>query len=1276
MTTLNFVLAGRDHLSRVLDRAGDSADRLGRRLMAASINGDAAMRRFTNNTTRNMSQMQRDTEAGGKALEELKKATLLLAPAAIPAAASLAPIAAGAGAVAIASLALGAALIPQISALGDASDAQKKYEDAIDKSGARSQEAIKAQAEYVRVVSALPPKTREAAAAVGILKDDFKDWSDSMSGATMEPFIKGVAVANSLLPKTKNLVKGTAAEADRFMTIVGGEMSSPGLDRLNTKFTAFSQKTLRGLNDEFVHLLRISDSGQIGGAASQFMDWARAQGPAVGAILRDVATALVHVLDAGSDVGVGLLQVVGVLADVASAVPPSAIALFLQLALALKLTKTAALGLAAGRSAMVGFAAQIVAMNTAATAAPGRLAAVRAGIAALSRTTKVAMAGTGIGLLLIALSEISSRSGSAPPDVDKLTSSLKQLGATGKVTGEAADHFGKNLSGLHDKISALTDPSNAENVQQWIVTLGGLGDWDSTPVEDAKKNIDSIDKALAGLVSNGQADLAAAALKRLTAEYGKGGRDTSKFTSQLNDYRSALADSKFEAQLTAEAQGLFGQQAQATQTKLAAQKASADGLRQSLQALNDVNRSALGGMIGFEAALDSTAKLASKNHHVLSMTNGELNVTNDKSRTAATALLDLAAKTDEATSKAREGGASWEKVNGIYSRGRSHLVEYAHQMGLSTSEAEAFARSVLKIPDSRSLRMKMQVEDAKADLDRFIGKVKSSPGSKSVTMKALTKTAENALESLGFKVTHMKDGSVRITAKNGQALSGIAAVQRARNALTDKSITLTSYSRFVSIGKPPPAQFGRLARGGRVPGYAGGGDVQSFPGGGYVDGPGTATSDSILALMGSGAMARVSKTEYVMRAAAVAKYGLSFMNAVNEGRLNVNALAGGGVTGSGTEAARGLAGGMGASIGLVEAAARRMAAAVTAGIKAELQIASPSKRTKALAGDVGKGLIVGMTGSRDKIKSTSKDLAKDIWSAFSGSKDNRLVAYVNKQTKTLLTLAGKRDSIAATIKRAKEFSESTRVGAKKSAALGGMFEGDEQVTASGINSKLQQRLAKMKTFSSYIKTLAKRGLNKTMLREILEMGPEEGYAYASALAGANSKLFKEINSTQFKINDQAESLGRTGADALYDSGKNAGKGFLKGLQSQQSAIEKQMLKIAKGMDKAIRRALGIKSPSTVMATVGRHTTEGLAVGLTDRMPVLDRALGSVSGRVSATRPVMGRPAVTGSGGGPVTNITVTIGNAMDPIAVARELDRVLAKYGRAQGNGTVRLKVG
>lgn len=59
----------------------------------------------------------------------------------------------------------------------------------------------------------------------------------------------------------------------------------------------------------------------------------------------------------------------------------------------------------------------------------------------------------------------------------------------------------------------------------------------------------------------------------------------------------------------------------------------------------------------------------------------------------------------------------------------------------------------------------------------------------------------------------------------------------------------------------------------------------SHAAGGYITGPGTGTSDSIPAWLSNG--------EYVMRAAAVRKYGLGFMH-----RINQNRYAGGGLVGS------------------------------------------------------------------------------------------------------------------------------------------------------------------------------------------------------------------------------------------------------------------------------------------------------------------------------------------------------------------------------------------
>lgn len=570
--------------------------------------------------------------------------------------------------------------------------------------------------------------------------------------------------------------------------------------------------------------------------------------------------------------------------------------------------------------------------------------------------------------------------------------------------------------------------------------------------------------------------------------------------------------------------------------------------------------------------------------------------------------------------------------------------------GLAKAEtaADAFAASTgSKLQEGK---LKLNINNWESQIATAKAQMKSVPPEKRAALKAKIEDLQAKVRQAKGALSSIKDKRAAISARD--AASTIASrVVGWLGRIRSKTAIITTVHKAIHRRVDENASPSFRRAGGPAPRFAGGGMPS-----GMLRGPGTGTSDSI-------PMWWASTGEYVVNAASTKKH-LPLIEAINSNRLGSN--TGGSLAGAGLDVGKGLIAGLAASHGPVNDASRLMAAAVVTGIRTELQIASPSKRTKALAGDVGKGLISGLTGSRDKIKATSKDLAKDIWSAFTGSKDNRLVAYVNRHTKTLLSLASKRDSLTATIKRAKNFAETTRVGAKKAAGLGGMFEGDEQVTASGINSKIQQRLAKMKTFSSYIKTLAKRGLNKTMLREILEMGPEEGYAYASALAGSSSKLLREINSTQYKINDQAESLGRSGADALYDSGKAAGKGFLKGLESQQSAIEKQMVKIAKGMDKAIRRALGIRSPSTVMAQIGRHSTEGLARGLTD-WSILNTALDSVAGQIGGIIPAFSRPALRDGVGRGGLVVNVTIGNAMDPVGVAREFEKVLIKHGRAQG---------
>lgn len=541
--------------------------------------------------------------------------------------------------------------------------------------------------------------------------------------------------------------------------------------------------------------------------------------------------------------------------------------------------------------------------------------------------------------------------------------------------------------------------------------------------------------------------------------------------------------------------------------------------------------------------------------------------------------------------------------------------------GLDTAEREANDFAATTLPKLAQGKLQMNINNWNSQLEAAKAKLKTVPPSKRA---AVTATIEDLKNKIAQAKAHL--GSI-----NGKVA--------------------TTYINTVYRRAEESVQRPFKRDGGDVPRFAAGGMPS-----GLLNGPGTGTSDSL-------PMWWASTGEYIVNARSTKKYR-SLIEAINADTLGTG--SGRGMGGAGSAVAAGLADGMTSSTGKVMAGARLMAAAVTAGVRAELEIASPSKKMTALAKDIGAGLIKGLTGSRSQIQSTAKDLAADIRTAFSGKKESSLLKYVDGQTKKLLTAAAARDKAVSAIAAARSFASEVTKGAADGAGLGNLGMQAEDVTAGGIKSGLAGKLAQIKQFTSYIALLAKRGLSKDLLRQVLSMGPEQGYAYASALVGADRATFASINSLQTQIGKSATSLGVWGADVLYDSGKNAGKGFLAGLTSQQTAIEAQMLRIAKGMDKAIRKALGIKSPSTVMAQLGAYSTEGLARGLVAGVPVLDRALDTVTGRVAGTRPVLGRPAAAGGGGGVVT-VNVTINGATDPQATAREVEKVLAKYKRGRG---------
>jgi phage-related protein len=321
---------------------------------------------------------------------------------------------------------------------------------------------------------------------------------------------------------------------------------------------------------------------------------------------------------------------------------------------------------------------------------------------------------------------------------------------------------------------------------------------------------------------------------------------------------------------------------------------------------------------------------------------------------------------------------------------------------------------------------------------------------------------------------------------------------------------------------------------------------------------------------------------------------------------------------------QGMINGVKSMAGSLVSAAKGVVSGAVEGAKSLLGISSPSKVFAEIGRDTGRGFIKGLTGTKAQIKNTAEKVMSSITKAFRGRRtrlDDRLVAMVERGNRRLQSLAGQRDTIAKRIADAQKFASELTSKARATGALSSIVQPDF-FAPSFVEKEMRKSLSQIKAFTANVAKLQKRGLSKSLLRQILEMGPEAGGQFAASLARADKATIARFNKLQSQIGSASSKLGKQGADMLYDSGKKAGQGFLTGLKAQQKNIEKLMLSIARGMQRAIRKALGIKSPSRVMATVGRMTVLGLEGGITRMVPAVDQAMGRIADAVTSGVPAL------------------------------------------------------
>lgn len=373
---------------------------------------------------------------------------------------------------------------------------------------------------------------------------------------------------------------------------------------------------------------------------------------------------------------------------------------------------------------------------------------------------------------------------------------------------------------------------------------------------------------------------------------------------------------------------------------------------------------------------------------------------------------------------------------------------------------------------------------------------------------------------------------------------------------------------------------------------------------------------------------------------------IGFINGVaNAIRSNTGAMQSAGAN-LGFAIADGMTGGLASKVGSVASAAANMAKSALGAAASFLGIHSPSREFAKLGAYSAEGYAKGLVGSKSQILAAGKTMQDLLSKSIQNAKDdvetysarlNKLQSARHKDhdaiRKTSAALAQARKEYAKTAaaqRVAKTFGDETKklntfstsldtvkaklINARKALADATKVRDDynKQVRDSYDNlpdigkdtqltdyiTDLRQKIVDTREFATAVQKLRDLGLNDTMYKELIAKGTDALPFVQQVLAGGKGAV-ADLNTLGSQLDVAAKGLADSASKNLYQAAVNSAAGLVKGLENQQKAIEAQMQKIAGYMVKAIKKALGIRSPSREFAEIGAYSVQGLAKGLSD-----------------------------------------------------------------------------
>ena len=273
-----------------------------------------------------------------------------------------------------------------------------------------------------------------------------------------------------------------------------------------------------------------------------------------------------------------------------------------------------------------------------------------------------------------------------------------------------------------------------------------------------------------------------------------------------------------------------------------------------------------------------------------------------------------------------------------------------------------------------------------------------------------------------------------------------------------------------------------------------------------------------------------------------------------------------------------------------ELAAGAITAAQSASLVNQVQKALQSHiaTVKADARKLGESLTVSLadsiasSNSASSMKTAVGKLLADVKTAYDDGiltlkQDRALTTWLDGEAIVLEGIAGKRAKVVSEISSARQLAASTASSVSGGYGLSNFAStgpNGEPMNVATIIRTLRGDVIQARQFGTNIKKLAREGLPKSYLMQLIQMGPVQGGPLAAELAAAALGDIRTISTYENQISEASGSIGKIAANIQFEGGKAASKGFLLELEKQKQALDKAGQRIAQAIVRTLQHDLG------------------------------------------------------------------------------------------------------